>query len=58
MTIKKGDKVSFNLPGTGNRQVAEVTDVLEKCVQVKYNDESYSNKDKILETLPEAPKME
>jgi|GEM_PF-1100303 len=74
MTIKKGDKVSFNLPGTGNRQVvnlpgtgnrqvAEVTDVLEKCVQVKYNNESYSNlltldKDKILETLPEAPKME
>ena len=63
MTIKKGDKVSFNLPGTGNRQVAEVTDVLEKCVQGKYNNESYSNlltldKDKILETLPEAPKME
>ncbi|HQW17451.1 MAG TPA: hypothetical protein PLU85_07040 [Bacteroidia bacterium] len=63
MTIKKGDKVSFNLPGTGNRQVAEVTDVLEKCVQVKYNNESYSNlltldKDKILETLPEAPKLE
>ncbi|KXK46909.1 MAG: hypothetical protein FNNCIFGK_01384 [Bacteroidia bacterium] len=56
--LKKGDKVMFDLPNAGGRQVAEVTDVLEKCVQVKYYSDSYNNlmtldKDKILEKLPE-----
>jgi hypothetical protein len=61
--LKKGDKVSFQLPGTASRQIAEVTDILEKCVQVKYNTDSYSNlltldKDKILEKIPDAPDSE
>ncbi len=56
--LKKGDKVMFDLPNAGGQQIGEVTDVLEKCVQVKYNSASYSNlmtldKDRILEKLPE-----
>lgn len=56
--LKKGDKVMFSLPNAGGQQIGEVTDVLEKCIQVKYNSDSYSNlmtldKDKILEIVPE-----
>jgi hypothetical protein len=56
--LKKGDKVLCYLTGNSKTQLAEVTDVMEKCVQVKYQSGSYSNlitldKDQIIEKIAE-----
>ena len=57
--IKKGDKILCMIPGLNVTQEAEITDVLETCVQVRFSSESFSNLltidksliiDKILET--------
>jgi hypothetical protein len=57
--IKKGDKILCLIPGMNSTQEAEITDVLETCVQVRFNRQSFSNLltidknliiDKILET--------
>jgi hypothetical protein len=41
--IKIGDKVLCLIPGLNTTQEAEITDVLETCVQIKYEKAPYSN---------------
>ena len=41
--IKIGDKILCLIPGLNTTQEAEVTDVLETCVQIKFERAPYSN---------------
>ncbi len=41
--IKKGDKILCLIPGLNTTQEVEITDILETCVQVRFNREKYSN---------------
>lgn len=41
--IKRGDKILCIIPGSNATQEAEVTDVLETCVQIKYDHAAFSN---------------
>lgn len=41
--IKRGDKILCMIPGFNATQEAEVTDVLETCVQIKFDRAAFSN---------------
>lgn len=41
--IKIGDRILCLIPGLNSTQEAEVTDVLETCVQIKYDKAPFSN---------------
>ncbi len=41
--LKKGDKILCFIPGINRSREVEVTDVLERTIQVKYSSDSYSN---------------
>jgi hypothetical protein len=41
--IKIGDKVICLIPGLNTTQEAEVTDILDTCVQIKFDKAPYSN---------------
>jgi hypothetical protein len=57
--FKKGDKVLCLIPGRNVSQEVEITDVLEKSIQVKYTSNSYSNlmtvdKEQVIEKILDA----
>jgi hypothetical protein len=57
--LKKGDKVLCIIPGMKSSREVEITDVLERTVQVKYSSDSYSNlmtvdRDQVIEKIIDA----